>query len=39
MHNSDEMRAKRGEIHAVARRHKAEKPWALGPCGYKEVLA
>jgi hypothetical protein len=35
----DEIRAKRGEIHAVARRHKADKLWALGSCGYKEVSA
>ncbi len=39
MHILDEICAKRGEIHAVARRDKAEKLWAFGSCGYKEVLA
>ena len=39
MHILYEIRAKRGEIHAVARRHKAEKLWAFGSCGYEEVIA
>lgn len=28
----DEIRAKRDEIYAVARRHKAEKLWVFGSC-------
>ena len=39
MHILDKTRAKREGIHAVAGRHKVEKPWALGSCGYKDVLA
>ena len=38
MHILDEIRAKRGEIHAVARRDKAEKLWALGTYTHKEEL-
>ena len=32
----DEIRAKRDEIYAIARRHKAEKLWAFGSCARKE---
>ena len=32
----DEMRAKREEIYAIARRHKAEKLWVFGSCARKE---
>ena len=35
----DEIRAKREEIYAIARRHKAEKLWAFGSCARKEVTA
>ena len=28
----DEIRAKRDEIYAIARRHKAEKLWVFGSC-------
>ena len=35
----DEIRAKRDEIYAIARKHKAEKLWRFGYCGYKEVAA
>ena len=31
----DEMRAKRDEIYAIARTHKAEKPWVFGSCARK----
>ena len=31
----DEIRAKRDGIYAVARRHKAEKPWVFGSCARK----
>ena len=30
----DEIRAKRDEIYAIARKHKAEKLWALGSCAH-----
>ena len=32
----DEIRAKRDEIHAIARWHKAEKLWVFGSCARKE---
>ena len=32
----DEMRAKRDEIYAIARRHKVEKLWVFGSCTRKE---
>ena len=32
----DEIRAKRDEIYAIARRHKAEKLWAFGSCARRE---
>ena len=32
----DEIRAKRDEIYAIARRHKVEKLWAFGSCARKE---
>ena len=32
----DEMRAKRDEIYAIARKHKAEKLWVFGSCARKE---
>ena len=32
----DEIRAKRDEIYAVARAHKAEKLWVFGSCTRKE---
>ena len=32
----DEIVAKRGEIHAVAKKHKAEKLWVFGSCARKE---
>ncbi|MGN0852936.1 MAG: nucleotidyltransferase family protein [Kiritimatiellia bacterium] len=32
----DEIRAKRDEIYAVARKHKAEKLWVFGSCARKE---
>ena len=32
----DEIRAKRDEIYAVAREHKAEKLWVFGSCARKE---
>ena len=32
----DEIRAKREEIYAVARAHKAEKLWVFGSCARKE---
>ena len=35
----DEMRAKRDEIYAIARRHKAEKLRVFGSCAIREVLA
>ena len=36
----DEIRAKRDEIYAIARAHKAEKLWVFGSCARKkrEVL-
>ena len=39
MHILDEIRAKRGQINVIARRHKADKPWGFGSCGCKEVAA
>ena len=32
----DKIRAKRDEIYAIARRHKAEKLWVFGSCARKE---
>ena len=32
----DEIRAKRDEIYAIARQHKAEKLWVFGSCARKE---
>ena len=32
----DEIRAKRDEIYAIARTHKAEKLWVFGSCARKE---
>ncbi len=32
----DEIRAKRDEIYAIAKRHKAEKLWVFGSCARKE---
>ena len=34
----DEIRVKREEIYAIARTHKAEKPWAFGSCARKEEV-
>ena len=35
----DKIRAKRDEIYAIARKHKAEKLWVFGSCARKEVSA
>ena len=35
----DEIRAKRDEIYAIARRRKAEKLWVFGSCACREVSA
>ena len=32
----DEIRAKRDEIYAIAKKHKAEKLWVFGSCARKE---
>ena len=32
----DEIRAKRDEIYAIARKHKAERLWVFGSCARKE---
>ena len=32
----DEIRTKRDEIYAIAKRHKAEKLWVFGSCARKE---
>ena len=32
----DEIRAKRDEIHAIAKGHRAEKLWVFGSCARKE---
>ena len=32
----DEIRSKREEIHAIAKRHKAEKLWVFGSCARRE---
>jgi hypothetical protein len=32
----DEIRAKRDEIYAIARKHKAEQLWVFGSCARKE---
>ena len=34
----DEIRAKRDEIYAIARKHKAEKLWVFGSCARREVV-
>ena len=34
----DEIRAKRDEIYAVVRVHKAEKLWVFGLCAWKELV-
>jgi hypothetical protein len=34
----DEIRAKRDEIYAIARAHKAEKLWVFGLCARKMVM-
>ena len=36
MYMLDEIRAKRDEIYAIARKHKAEKLWVFGSCARKE---
>ena len=33
----DEIRAKRDEVYAIARKHKAEKLWVFGSCARKEA--
>ena len=33
----DEIRAKRDEIYAIARRHKAEKLWGFGSCAHRKA--
>ena len=35
----DEIAAKRDEIYAIARKHKAEKLWVFGSCARREVAA
>jgi len=35
----DETAAKRDEIYAIARRHKAEKLWVFGSCASREGAA
>ena len=32
----DEIRAKRDDVYAIAKRHKAEKLWVFGSCARKE---
>ena len=32
----DEIRAKRDEIYAIAKRHKAERLWVFGSCAHEE---
>ena len=34
----DEIKAKRDEIYAIARAHKAEKLWVFGSCARKELV-
>ena len=34
----DEIRAKRDEIYAIARAHKAEKLWVFGLCAWQELV-
>ena len=34
----DEMRAKRDEIYAIVRAHKAEKLWVFGSCAHEGRL-
>jgi len=36
LHRIDEIRARRDEIYAIARRHKAEKLWVFGSCARRE---
>ena len=35
----DKVLAKRDQIYAIARKHKAEKLWVFGSCARKEVVA
>jgi len=35
----DEIRAKRDEIYAIARKHRAEKLWVFGSCARREERA
>ena len=35
----DEIIAKRDEIYAIARKHKAEKLWVFGSCARREMVA
>ena len=39
MRTLDEIRAKRDEIYAIAKRHKAERLWVFGSCARREVTA
>jgi len=36
VHRIDEIRARREEIYAIARKHKAEKLWVFGSCARRE---
>jgi len=36
LHRIDEIRARRDEIYAIARKHKAEKLWVFGSCARRE---
>ena len=35
----DEIAAKRGEIYAIVKKHKAERLWVFGSCARREVAA
>ena len=35
----DEIRAKRDEVYAIARRHRAERLWVFGSCARREENA
>ena len=35
----DEIMTKRDESYAIVRKHKAERLWGFGSCGFKEVAA
>ena len=35
----DEIRARRDEIYAIARRHKAEKLWVFGSCVHRDSIS